>query len=281
MRAPATVRGITLAEVMVAMALGLLLALAMATLHARVLQVSGETTRAADAQDTLRIALAVLEYELQHAGFWGPVDAAGRIEGRRGDATPLAVPVSGDCGTDWAIDLDEALQGWSAGWPLSCAPYGGMPARGAVLVLRRAEARATTPDAGVLQLEADPWQARLSADGGPAAPGTTRHDLVARAYYVSPRSTGDAGRPSLRRKTLQRGPRVVDEELVPGVAAMDLAFGIDLDLPGTPGHGLPNRFTAPELAHGPVVAVRVRLVADDPARFELTRTIPLRNGPLP
>lgn len=279
MRPGVAMRGISLAEVMVAMALGLLLALAMATLHARVLHVSGETTRTADAQDTLRIALAVLEYELQHAGFWGPVGSADQVAGRRADATPLAVTVLGDCGPDWAIDLDRALQGWSSGWPLACAPYGGAPARGAVLVLRRADIRATAADAGLLQVESDPWAGRLRLDGGPALPGTDRHDLVARAYYVSPRSTGDASRPSLRRKTLQRGPRVVDEELVPGVAAMELAFGIDLDPPGTPGHGLPNHFAAPELAHGPVVAVRVRLVADDPARFELTRSIPLRNGP--
>jgi type IV pilus assembly protein PilW len=274
-------RGISLVEVLVALALGLVLTLGMVTLHARVLQLSADSHRAADAQDTLRIALAVLEYDLAHAGYWGLVPRADHIAGRRTDAVPLAVTVIGDCGPAWTIDLERIVEAWTDGWPLACGPYGGVMPTGAGLVLRRVDTRAAAPDMGVLQVHADPWGGRLLADGAPADPGAEVHDLVARAYYVSPRSTGDANRPSLRRKTLQRGPRLVDEEIVAGVAAMEIAFGVDTDPPGAPGHGQPNHFVAPETATGPVVAVRIRLAADDPARFTVTRSIPLRNGAAP
>jgi type IV pilus assembly protein PilW len=274
-------QGISLVEVLVALALGLALTLGVVTLHARVLQLSTESHRAADAQDTLRIALAVLEYDLAHAGYWGLVRRADHIAGRRTDTAPLAVTVIGDCGPAWTIDLERTVEGWTDGWPLACGPYGGVMPAGAGLVLRRVDTRAAAPDAGVLQVHADPWAGRLFADGAPADPGAEVHDLVARAYYVSPRSTGDANRPSLRRKTLQRGPRLVDEEIVTGVAAMEIAFGVDTDPPGAPGHGQPNHFVAPQTTTGPVVAVRIRLEADDPARFTVTRSIPLRNGPAP
>ena len=273
--------GATLLELLVSLGLGLVLLLAMATLHARILFLSAETTRAADAQDTLRIALAVLEYELQHAGYWGLVPDAASITGRRGDETPLAVTVSGDCGPNWTIDLDRAVEAWADGWPLACSPFGGAPPNGGVLVLRRADVQRSSPDAGVLQVQTDPWGGRLAAAGEPADPGAEIRNLVARAYYVTPRSTGDPSRPSLRRKTLQRGPRVVDEEVVPGIAGIRFELGVDTDPAGTPGYGMPNRFVAPGAASGVIRAIRITLRADDPAQMSATRTITLRNGPAP
>jgi type IV pilus assembly protein PilW len=270
--------GLSLVEVLVAMTLALLLSLSMATLHARILHLSAHTTATADAQDTLRVALALLEYELSHAGYWAVADGAAAITGRRDDATPLAVTVSGDCGPDWSIDLNRAVEAWSSGWPLACAPYAGaVPASGA-LALRRASIRTVDPEAGILQLHTDPWGGGLRVAGEPIDPGQELRDLVARVYYISPRSTGNADRPSLRRKTLQRGPRMVDEEIVPGIAAMHILLGVDTDPPGEPGHGQPNQFLPPESAAGAVVAIRLRLESDDSARLSMVRTVPLRNG---
>jgi type IV pilus assembly protein PilW len=273
--------GTTLIELVVSMALGLVLVLAVATLHARILFMSAGTTRAADAQDTLRIALAMLEYELQHAGYWGLVPEATAIAGRRGDAAPLAVTVAGDCGPDWTIDLERPVETWPGGWPLDCAPFGGAAPLGSVLVLRRADTQVSSPEPRMLQVHAGPWSGRLAVDGESPDPGAEARDLVARAYYVSPRSTGDPLRPSLRRKTLQRGPRIVDEEIVPGIAGMRIELGIDTDAEGTPGHGQPNRFVAPGVVAGEMRAVRVTLWTDDDARLAATRTIALRNGPAP
>ena len=274
-------RGMTLLEVVIAMALGLGLVLLAATLHARILYLSAQSGRAADAQDTLRIAMATLEFELQHAGFWGLVPDAATIAGRKGDATPLAVAVIGDCGPDWTIDLDRPMEAVQGAWPLACSPFGGAAPLGAVLVLRRAEIVTASADAGLLQIHSDPWSGRLSASGELPDPGSELRNLVARAYYLSPTSTADASRPSLRRKTLQRGPRVVDEEVASGVAGFEIEFGVDTDPPGNPGHGLPNLFAPPGAAIGEVVAVRLRLRADDASGLTIARTIPLRNGPAP
>jgi type IV pilus assembly protein PilW len=273
--------GTTLLELLVSMALGLVLVLAVATLHARILFMAAETTRTADAQDTIRIGLAILEYELHHAGYWGLVPEAAMIAGRNGAAAPLEVTVSGDCGPGWAIDLDRAVETWAEGWPLACNPFGGAAPLGGGLVLRRVDTRVSSPEPDVLQVQADPWDGRLVVTGEAADPGAETRNLLARAYYVSPRSTGDALRPSLRRKTLQRGPRVVDEEVLPGIAGMRIELGVDTDPAGAPGHGQPNHFVAPGTSTGEVRAVRITLQADDPARMSATRTIALRNGPAP
>ena len=273
--------GLTLAEVLVAISIGVLLTLSVATLHARILRLAADTTRVADAQDTLRIALALLEYELAHAGYWGLVAEAAQLEGHTGSAAPLAVGVAGDCGSGWTLDLERPLKAWSSGWPLACAPFGGVAPASGVLVLRRAETRTSVPEARRLQVQADPWSGRVIAGGEAADPGAETRNLVARAYYISPRSTGDAARPSLRRKTLQRGPRLIDEEVLPGIAAMEILLGIDDDPTGTPGHGLPDRFLAPESAIAPVVAVRLSLRSDGPHALSMTRTVALRNGPAP
>jgi type IV pilus assembly protein PilW len=270
-------RGATLVEMMVAVAISLVLTLAVATLHARVLGMADATGRAGDAQDTLRVGLAILEYELQHAGYWGLVTDPARVEGRRAGTAPLAVPVMGDCGPGWTIDLDWPVEAWSGGWPLACAPFGGVAPLGAVLVLRRVDTEATEPDAGLIQLHANPWEGRLHAAGEAALPGDEVRDIVARAYYVSPRATGDPTRPSLRRKTLQRGPRVIDEEILPGIAGLSIELGVDTDPPGSPGAGQANRFGVPEVVSGVPVAVRITLHAEQ-AGLSLTRTVPLRNA---
>lgn len=271
-------RAFGLVEVLVAMALGLLLVLSMTTLHARVLRLSLDSVEAADAQDALRIAMALLEYEVAHAGYWGLLTGATGISGRSRDDTPLAVTVAGDCGAGWAMDLDEPLRAWSLGWPLACAPYGHAPPLSGALALRRVATRDTTPEPGVLQVQADFWGGRLEASGAAPPPGHATRDLVARAYYVSPRSTAGTQRPSLRRKTLLRGPRITDEEIMPGIAALEILLGVDRDPPGTPGHGLASAFVAPEAADAPVVAVRLTLRSHDAHGLALTRTVPLRNA---
>lgn len=273
--------GFGLAEVLVALALGLLLALMITTLHARILRLNLDAGVAAEAQDALRIAMAVLEHDLVHAGYWGPAPEAAQIAGRRSDAAPLGVAVGGDCGPAWSIDLDAAVQAWPAGWPLDCRPYRGAGPLGSVLALRRVSSEPGAPEAGVLQVQADFWGGRLVAAGEAVPPGQEGRDLVARAYYVSPHSTGATGRPSLRRKTLQRGPRIVDEEVMPGIASLEVLLGVDHDAPGDAGHGLPDAFVAPGAAAGPVVALRVTLRSEEASGLEITRTIVLRNGPVP
>ncbi|MEJ2513941.1 MAG: PilW family protein [Gammaproteobacteria bacterium] len=271
-------RGIALAELMVALAVGLGLVLAAATLQARISQLSRQASELAEAQDALRIALGVIEHDLRHAGFWGLVPEASAVAGRTGDAGAAPVSVISDCGGGWAARLERPLEVHRGGWALDCPPNGGAHGASHVLVLRRAKVSMTSEDAGILQLASDRWRGRLFADGsGMAGAEVEIRDLVARAYYVSRRSTADPSRPSLRRKTLQRGPRMVDEEVNAGIAAMTVELGVDGDAPGEPGHGLPDAFVAPGTpAAGDVVAVRVKLTAHGPDRLTAFRTVRLQ-----
>ena len=70
-------------------------------------------------------------------------------------------------------------------------------------------------------------------------------------YYVDRGSQIIAGVPSLRRKRLNTGGGIVDEELVPGVEDMQIQFGVDTDVPGTavaanPDRGSIDRYVNPD-----------------------------------
>ena len=51
--------------------------------------------------------------------------------------------------------------------------------------------------------------------------------------------------PSLRVKTLGAGPLVVDQEVLPGVEDMQVQFGIDTDVLGSPERGSIDRYVNP------------------------------------
>jgi type IV pilus assembly protein PilW len=102
-----------------------------------------------------------------------------------------------------------------------------------------------------------------------AAPPGEIHALATRGYYVSPTSSLSVPGnpvPSLRVKTLSyaaTGPRIVDEEIYPGVEDMQIELGIDTDRPGTDGFGAIDAYIDPEsssLAGTRILAVRVWLL---------------------
>jgi hypothetical protein len=80
------------------------------------------------------------------------------------------------------------------------------------------------------------------------------------AYYVSTSSSVGTGIPGLRRKTLQTGPNVGDEEIAAGIEDLQLTIGADVDGDGT----LDAHFTPGEVPAGarPLCArVWLRVVA--------------------
>ena len=131
-------------------------------------------------------------------------------------------------------------------------------------------------------------------------------DLVTSVYYVAA-APGEGSAPALRRKTLVKGPRLIDEEIAPGITDLQVQFGVDLDPPGTPANV--DAYVHPDDARigqpgSRVLAVRVWLLAEsrgaagafDPAirgfadrpplpparhrsRHLLVRTFHLPNGP--
>jgi type IV pilus assembly protein PilW len=93
---------------------------------------------------------------------------------------------------------------------------------------------------------------------GPLVPagypaGTSQsHRLVTNGYYVSQNSSLDTPGnpvPSLRVKSLVGlvgfGPRVIDQEVLPGVEDMQIQFGVDTDVLGSPERGSIDRYVNP------------------------------------
>jgi hypothetical protein len=83
--------------------------------------------------------------------------------------------------------------------------------------------------------------------------------------------------PGLRRKTLQAGPGMADEEIIPGVEDLQIQLGVDTSAPGTAGRGTVDRYVNPGHAildpdaalfdpDAQVVSVRIWLVmrSEDP-----------------
>src|SRR5690606_22169167 len=71
------------------------------------------------------------------------------------------------------------------------------------------------------------------------------HRLVVNGYYVSSNSALDTpgnAVPSLRRKTLGFGPRIADEEILPGVEDMQIQLGVDTDPVGAANRGSIDRY---------------------------------------
>jgi len=66
------------------------------------------------------------------------------------------------------------------------------------------------------------------------------HRLLVSGYFVSDMSSVQ-GLPSLRRKFLQTDGTAAEEEVLVGVEDMQIQFGIDTDVPGTPVAPNPNR----------------------------------------
>ena len=117
-----------------------------------------------------------------------------------------------------------------------------------ILVVRHASADSVTVlDADRLHLQSDRTRAALFVGnlippGFAPPPASTTHAMAANAYYVSPTSPTLGNIPTLRRRTLGRGPTVRDEEVIPGVEDMQIQFGIDLDADGTAGFGAVDRY---------------------------------------
>ena len=216
-------------------------------------------------EEALDAAFAMLTDELRLSGYLGlappgtPVDGASSL----GSAERPDLAVAGGCGASLALDLGTPLSAANGayaaapGATITCrpSPFGRAATAADTLVSRHASVEPVRPQAGRLQLESTLRGARLAADGS-AVLGSEgrRHDLESSVFYVSVDSTGRRDWPSLRRKRLVGGtrPAFQDEELVSGIADLQVLLGLDdpadpdvsVDqwvTPGEPGsNGLPR-----------------------------------------
>jgi type IV pilus assembly protein PilW len=253
--------GVTLIELMVALAIGAFLMVGALTVFMQ----SRTTFRISESlsrlQENARFVLDGVEPDLRMANFWGLTSRTIRIQGRGTPAEPVpaGLGVANDCGANWTINLDIEVGGTNNGYGWACAPFGGgaQPGADTIVVRRVSEDAVAAPQPGVMYVQSGRFQ-----DGqlfvGPTvplgfAPGTSEtHQLMVTGYYVSPNSTLDTPGnpvPSLRMKTLigggAGGPRIVDREVLPGVEDLQVQLGIDTDPLAGPNRGSIDRYVNP------------------------------------
>ncbi len=232
--------GLTLVEVLVAMLLVLLVIAGSLAFVARGRAAHRTSEALAQLEESLDAAFAVLVDEIRHAGYLGLAPPASAVDGATalGTSERPGLAVVGSCGDSLAHDLQspmvvaDAAYEAAPGIPVRCrpAPDGRYAFPADTLVVRHAASEAGRPQAGRLQLETNLRAAALSASGlGRLGADSRWHNLEVAVYYVSADSTGRRGWPSLRRKRLVGGtrPAFQDEELVSGIADLQIEIGLD------------------------------------------------------
>lgn len=274
-RFPARQNGVTLVELMVAMAIGsfLILGAFSAYSQSRGAYVINESL--ARVQETAQFAMDSMESDLRMASFWGLNSRGELIEGRSipGDDNPLALPVPGDCGSTWVLDLDRPIAGENNDFTLDCEASGGKQLNSDSLTVRRASAETALPEAGRVQIQSTRIQGQLFTDGTrPAAfdaVSSQTHDLLVNTYYVAADSTLVPGVPTLRKKTLVSvagAPELNDLEVAPGVENMQVMFGVDVNEDNTvdryvnPGDDIFDPAAAEFLPDARVISARIWLL---------------------
>ncbi len=250
--------GLTLVELMVALAIGSFLMVGAIQIYSQSRQAFIINESIARVQETAQFAMDTIEADLRMASNWGRNSRGLAVEGRSiiGDANPNGLPQPADnCAVDWVLNLALPIDGTNNGYGLACAAEGGNQANSDVVTIRRASVAHVDPTLGRLQIQSTRIQAEIFADGvvpaafpianaagaadDPTDPAfdSETHNLIVTSYYVSPTSTLINGVPTLRRHRLigggVAGPTIVDEEVAPGIENLQIQFGIDVDQDNT------------------------------------------------
>jgi type IV pilus assembly protein PilW len=276
-------QGITLVELMVALAIGSFLIIGAVQIYSQSRQAFVINESIARVQETAQFALDTIEADLRMASNWGRTSRGLAIDGRSmiGTPNPKGLPVPPLCGVDWSIELGTPVDGFDnvAGGTdigLPCAPLPNLntgQANSDVLTVRRASVNPVALEAGRLQIQTTRIQGEIFADGNippqfdPAESAT--HNLMVSTYYVDTNSQLIPGVPTLRRKVLgiQSGnPDIFDQEIAPGVENLQIQFGIDVNEDNTvdryvnPGDESYNPEAAGYIPGARVLTARVWLV---------------------
>jgi type IV pilus assembly protein PilW len=241
-------QGMTLIELMVALAIGAFLMIGAITVFMQSRTTFRVTEAVSRLQESARFALDAIEPDIRMAHYWGLTPRTYLIQGRRAptDAADAAFTTAPSCGTNWAINLNEAVDGTNGNYTWTCGANGAAAPNSDTLVVRRvSEDPVAALVANTIYIQSTRSQlgqlfTGTVVPGGFNATTSATYRLIVNGYYVDTTSSV-ANMPSLRRKTLQNGRVIADEEVLVGVENMQLQFGIDTDVPGTAVAPNPNR----------------------------------------
>lgn len=231
-------QGLTLVELMVALAIGSFLMIGAIQIYNQSRHAFVINESIARVQETAQFAMNTIEADLRMSSNWGRTSRSLSIEGRSLQGTPnpkvLAVPL--DCGEDWSIELGTPVDGFNNAWGLTCPADNAAQASSDTLTVRRASVNPVPLQAGRLQIQTTRVQGELFDDGvvpptfSPA--DSTTHNLMVSSYYVDNNSDLIPGVPTLRRKVLGiqgANSAIFDQEIAPGVENLQVQFGIDMN----------------------------------------------------
>jgi len=279
-------RGLSLVELMVAMAIGTFLLAGAITVFGKTRDLYRTNDAAARLQETARYAMGTIEADLRMANYWGLMSRADLIE--NGPALDLANPPDVDpayslpaeltpyagaisqCGAMWAVKLPAYIEVNNDAYGYTCAAFGtGVPGSDQ-LTIRRAStqviaAAALGASAGQIKLQTSRVQGTLFASGtvpaGYLPPLSESRALIANGYYVDQDSDERDGTPSLRRKQLDvaGGATVIgDQQIVPGIEDLQVELGADFNADQNADYFVQPNTVIP--AGDQIVAVRVWLL---------------------
>ena len=286
-----TQQGISLLELMISVAIGLILLAGLVTVYVNSAQSNAELNKASQQIESGRFAMQTVVDDLRHAGFYGQY-----FEIPAPTAVVLPAPCDyGAAGAPYA-SLKEALlvpvQGYGAwdGALGACLPAANHKAGTDILLLRRVDTTPTTAgnfEIGRLYVQTNansadannPWLRAATSTAGTLGMGNT-FSLLDRAnqpgpvrkfhvriYFVSPCSkpvvcTGtaaDDGIPTLKRMELVNGGFNV-VPIAEGIENLQFDYGVDTDGDGAPEAPFVEAPADPQ-AWANVVTVQVNLIA--------------------
>lgn len=258
-------RGFTLVELLVAIALGLFIVIALIALYVNVIRSNNEMSKTNQLIENGRFAMQILQEDVALAGFWGPIEQL--------EATAVPDPCAAYPGAWTAAHINNVLAvpvlGFQDGSPYAACGAGlaSVVARSDVLFVTRASTctvgagcegagdegphiQVSDCRAGPIpepsyfvattdEMDATPLRKRSCvAAPVPVAEQAPRRKLVSNIYYVA---NSASGVPTLMRMSYVDGEYGPGQALVEGIEAFQAEFGID-DLGS---NGLPISATNP------------------------------------
>jgi type IV pilus assembly protein PilW len=249
--------GLTLVELMVALALGSFLMLGAITVFMNSRQTFQVSESVARLQENARFALTRIEPDIRMASYWGLTTRPARIQGKASALdTVVYTGFTTDCNDNWSIDLGHPVDGVNNDYTWACAASGTEQAGADTLVVRRV---AENPLAAASLLANKFYVQSARFQDGEIFVGTSvpagflpatseTHLLIVNGYYVSENSSLDAGGtdvPSLRVKRLVGMNDIDDEEVMPLIEDFQVQFGVDTDPLDTANRGAVDRYVNP------------------------------------
>jgi type IV pilus assembly protein PilW len=257
-------RGLSMIELLVAMAIGGFLIIGAVTLQSNTRKTFTVNEQNARLQETARYVLSVMEPEIQLAGLFGYSNNPNTVklvvganeyyaaQLRQSMAAPTGIPTSmNSCGVNFVLDVAQTVQADDNNYTLACAAGGGgHNGISDTLTLRRASIEDVGAPTGTrLQLFTNrkfPMDQRMfignsipNYSGAMAAGDKEVRNMMIQTYYVARSADSRPAMPALRLRQYIDGPAWDDQEVIRGVEDIQVEFGVD---PGADenGDGVPD-----------------------------------------